>query len=332
MLAQRASTNPELKSVMKIVATGTANQEQLDYFQRHIDELNKIVRDQQQRSAQSTPAAPPQKPSRPNQSSHTTASPASGSQSHPPYHSTSAAPLYASTPTAPSHGSPAAFNPQPYYPPAPPQQRYSPAVTHPQNVRISAVLVEFALDQTSRFLFPPNTILEYMPGFTQCLASFLVKRKAKDAEDSVRYLDLARRVQSDAQSAHAANKEPEDMEFWQPVTVLFKCDNPNTLHVLGRVVRPAEQVRTWMERVLNGGPEKQDDDTKASVVQPNGPNGSNAPASTVKVEPKDDANGSIGDSKALNVGMARAESRKLAMRLPKEDKGKENIDSHMPSR
>jgi len=37
-LAARASTDPELKSLMKEVATGNASQEQLRIFQRHIDE------------------------------------------------------------------------------------------------------------------------------------------------------------------------------------------------------------------------------------------------------------------------------------------------------
>lgn len=48
MLAQRASTDPELKSIMKIVATGGASPVQLEYFQRHIDELTRLSKKQQE--------------------------------------------------------------------------------------------------------------------------------------------------------------------------------------------------------------------------------------------------------------------------------------------
>ena len=43
MLATRASSDPELKSLMKEVATGNATQEQLKVFQGHIDELTKVI-------------------------------------------------------------------------------------------------------------------------------------------------------------------------------------------------------------------------------------------------------------------------------------------------
>ena len=49
-LAQRARDNAELKAVMKIVATGRASPQQLQYFQKHIDELTELVRRRQEQS------------------------------------------------------------------------------------------------------------------------------------------------------------------------------------------------------------------------------------------------------------------------------------------
>src|SRR5262249_16888882 len=43
MLATRAAADPELKNLMKVVASSKATQEQLKLFQGHIDELNGIV-------------------------------------------------------------------------------------------------------------------------------------------------------------------------------------------------------------------------------------------------------------------------------------------------
>lgn len=42
MLAVRASTSPELEAVLKTIATGEATPEQLEYYQRQIDELKEI--------------------------------------------------------------------------------------------------------------------------------------------------------------------------------------------------------------------------------------------------------------------------------------------------
>jgi hypothetical protein len=43
MLAKSASSDPELKALMKVVASGNATQDQLRVFQGHIDEVTKII-------------------------------------------------------------------------------------------------------------------------------------------------------------------------------------------------------------------------------------------------------------------------------------------------
>ncbi|KAH3505853.1 hypothetical protein KXW24_007144 [Aspergillus fumigatus] len=55
MLATRAASDPDLKALMRVVASSKASQEQLRAFQAHIDELNAIIRareQQQQRQQQ----------------------------------------------------------------------------------------------------------------------------------------------------------------------------------------------------------------------------------------------------------------------------------------
>ncbi|KAF2453887.1 hypothetical protein BDY21DRAFT_366612 [Lineolata rhizophorae] len=49
MLADRASQDPQLKAVMKIVATGNATQEQLEFFQRHINEFTRVIEERKAR-------------------------------------------------------------------------------------------------------------------------------------------------------------------------------------------------------------------------------------------------------------------------------------------
>jgi hypothetical protein len=46
MLAARAASDPQLKELMKVVATSKASPEQLKEFQVHIDEFNEVVRRQ----------------------------------------------------------------------------------------------------------------------------------------------------------------------------------------------------------------------------------------------------------------------------------------------
>ncbi|OQE39038.1 hypothetical protein PENCOP_c007G06575 [Penicillium coprophilum] len=60
MLATRAAADPELKALMRVVASSQASQEQLRAFQAHIDELNAIIksREQQEQRQQYSTAQP----------------------------------------------------------------------------------------------------------------------------------------------------------------------------------------------------------------------------------------------------------------------------------
>lgn len=64
MLATRAAADPELKALMRVVASSQASQEQLRAFQAHIDELNAIIkaREQQQNAAGTSTQQPASQP------------------------------------------------------------------------------------------------------------------------------------------------------------------------------------------------------------------------------------------------------------------------------
>ncbi|KAJ5128729.1 hypothetical protein N7476_007349 [Penicillium atrosanguineum] len=67
MLATRAAADPELKALMRVVASSQASQEQLRAFQAHIDELNAIIkaREQQQNAAGTSTQRPASQPGTP---------------------------------------------------------------------------------------------------------------------------------------------------------------------------------------------------------------------------------------------------------------------------
>ena len=251
MLAQRAATDQELKQVMTIVATGKASAQQLEFFQRHIDELTKIARANQEaerkrKDAQLARAA--------------AANPQVLAQAHPQqtpgtngYHQTNPAASGISAPaqnqqppsTPISHA-----QPQPR-PPHPNQYTYqhaaAPKPPKPQPAPLH-VLLEFSSNQVDRFLFPRNSILEYLPGFKSCVCSFLVVRKIKipPRENST----SSRAATHTGKKGAKKEDVVEETEFYQPVTVKFTASDANTLGILAKVVAPQEEVRKYMEDVM----------------------------------------------------------------------------------
>ncbi|PGH10348.1 hypothetical protein GX51_00105 [Blastomyces parvus] len=212
MLATRAASNPELKALMRIVASSKANQAQLRTFQAHIDELNAILASRRQNETQNAPAylkpdhqarpftpGPPQPPS-----STPTPAPLPPTQPHPshPFHPSGPS---ISTQTPPARASPSAhpsYSNQP-----PPQPIRSKAIQQPQPHNTyfhqhtpshppvappkpdpKAIVFEFLTTSPAgsnsghattgdRYLFPKNTILDYFPGGTTVIASFLIIKK-----------------------------------------------------------------------------------------------------------------------------------------------------------
>ncbi|KAL8826160.1 MAG: hypothetical protein Q9170_007512 [Blastenia crenularia] len=229
MLATRAASDQNLKALMKVVASGHASHVELREFQDHIDELNSLIKGKEtiQAPTESQAIAPPLPP--------------------PP-------PPIPNYPSAPSHSpisnSPATISPSSHAPPPPtpnqvkveaPPHTYQfshitqypkpkPAVALPHKPDIISIVFDFCLNG-DRFKFPRYSILEFLPGGTQVIASFLVIRKGSSAAMSGEY-----------------NKTSS---YYQPVTIRLSAPNPRYLEPLARVVAPPEEVRNYMNGIFD---------------------------------------------------------------------------------
>lgn len=162
MLASRASSDPELKALMKEVATGGATQEQLKIFQKHIDELTNIIQERKRREeeAAAREAAKHVPPPRP--------PPAAIPQYDGTADGRTGTPQQQYYQHQPSVYPPANQQPAPsYIPPTPP-----------------SVILAFTTPGSTedRFLFPQHSILEFLSP-THTLASFIITRKGHEAAD-----------------------------------------------------------------------------------------------------------------------------------------------------
>ncbi|EEQ32915.1 conserved hypothetical protein [Microsporum canis CBS 113480] len=191
LLANRAATNPDLRALMRIVADSQADQEQLRAFQAHIDEINAIIASRNPKDSQAKAEPPTQTVATPVSAEggqnriHTpivSRSPAvnSGATHHPqnqPPHSTGSpypppqgtAPIRAKNTQKLPPAQNGCFRPQ-----------FPQPVAQPTRIDIKSVVFEFILPAGSnngptgdRYLFPENMILDYFPGNTTVIASFL---------------------------------------------------------------------------------------------------------------------------------------------------------------
>ena len=234
MLAQRAGQDSQLKSLMTIVAAGDASSEQLKEFQTHIDELNSLLKSPSRPAEtgrrDSGPPPPPQHP--PTQSQNHNAVPPK-----PPTKSGTPSP----PPNAPSPFKTEPFNPPiAYVPPVPPTPRpyappSTPASTYSNAKPATSIVFDFVGGSGDRFLFPRNTILEYMPGNLEVLASFLIVRPGSFSPAS-KY----------AKSYYKASKQ-----YYEPVTIRLTASHPRLLEPLGKAVAPADEVRKYMDGVFD---------------------------------------------------------------------------------
>ena len=149
MLATRASSDPELKALMKEVATGKATQEQLKVFQKHIDELGAVIQAQKLKEATEEEKRVAKQSATPVQSS-----------------------------TAPQPVQNPVWQQQPL--PPPPVQQYVPPPPPPPSEVVFAFTLAGATED--RFLFPQYSILEPLSA-QHVLASFIVTRKGSEAAD-----------------------------------------------------------------------------------------------------------------------------------------------------
>lgn len=212
MLATRASSDPELKALMKEVATGAATAEQLKVFQGHIDELTKIINEKKKKEEEEAAAAEAKKARE--QQQDAIQYDGAADQRQPPPHQPS--PLYQQQqtwqPPAPAVQSPA---PPPPPPTAPP------------------VILQFTTPGATedRFLFPQNSILEPLSA-QHLLCSTLITRTGL-AATSFAPLDPG-------------------TEYFQPVTFMVEVayGRESLIELVKKWVRPADEVRAWMEATM----------------------------------------------------------------------------------
>ena len=314
MLAARAASNPDLKALMRVVASTKANQEQLRAFQAHIDELNAIIASRQgeqqnpqgqqgQHNQQSPPITPAPTTTTQAPQGHGIFSPNPGTPTSGPQ-PTQQVPL----PNPPSVMYPRPPQPQP--PPirsknpqhGPPHMTYfqhQPHTPVSKQQEIKAVVFEFVPPAGStpavhgatgdRYLFPVNTILDYFPGRTTVIASFLATKKfdpnAPLSESSGNQpagkakgkkgktvtgpgtpapatpapKDLPSQAPGPQGESKLADGEKSDTkpktnpnikEYYQPVTMSLH-GSQKVLEPLARVVRPADQVRDHMNDIMD---------------------------------------------------------------------------------
>jgi hypothetical protein len=94
---------------------------------------------------------------------------------------------------------------------------------------VTAFVFEFAGGNGDRYLFPKFSILEYLPGGHQVVASFLIVRKGSTLEYG-----------GDAK-----------LDYYQPVTVRLVAPGGRYLENLHRVVAPQDEVRRYMDDVMD---------------------------------------------------------------------------------
>ena len=219
MLATRAASDHNLKSLMKVVASGRASQSQLREFQNHIDDLNAEIK-----AGRGVP------PLSPHDSVFPRPLPPNGPDLAPGSTPGFARPQGAVTTSSSAFSQPAPVkveNPSRIY-----SQYQQPAKPKPivqYKSEISAIVFDFS-GTGDRFSFPRFSILEYLPGGNQVIASFLVIRKG---------------------DASLPGNYKENMSYYQPVTMRLSSLQPRTLEPLAKVVAPAEEVRRYMDSVFD---------------------------------------------------------------------------------
>ncbi|KAK3072748.1 hypothetical protein LTR53_006241 [Teratosphaeriaceae sp. CCFEE 6253] len=221
-LAGRASSDPELKTLMKEVATGSATPEQLKIFQRHIDELHDQIRkEKEERESR-------EREDEENRRRQDAEAAAAVQEDTIRYDG--AGDTRTSTPTPDQYRTPQAGTPYtgstPLYSMAH-QQPSAPSSTQ------NAVVLSFSTPGATedRFLFPQYSIIERLSG-NHHLASFIVTRKGCEAADPT-------------------GLDP-NKEYWQPITMMLevKLGLEDLPDYVKRWVKPAEEVRKHMEGIM----------------------------------------------------------------------------------
>ncbi|KIX06689.1 uncharacterized protein Z518_04665 [Rhinocladiella mackenziei CBS 650.93] len=279
MLAARAAGDPQVKELMKVVATSKASPEQLKEFQAHIDEFNDIIRRRENLTGdERLPSRPPSNPSglpaqlegskevKP-ESKPATPKPATLVQAPPPpsasppahqstYNSTQVPPrqpppspgpgplpgMMHTFPT-PSHPAPGPGVPMGGYVGYPPPPRPEPIIKHIVLELTSAPSSSQSACQ-DRWLFPEHAVLEIRYGGLEMVCSFFVERSGSQILSKVG-MDA-----TDEENSRAHAKWKADQHYFQPVTMTVKAMNHRTIETIARAAKPLPAVQDYMKNVM----------------------------------------------------------------------------------
>ncbi|OCT46069.1 hypothetical protein CLCR_00405 [Cladophialophora carrionii] len=275
MLAARAASDPQLKELMKIVATSRASPEQLKEFQSHIDEFNEVIRRQeaarvakkegppsQPSSTKPVPEASqpaPDLPSKPATPSSAAAPAATMPLTQPAVQSAPQMQPRQSAPTATPAGPPPAPGalpgvvhtfPNPPAPvgrggplagyvgyPAPPPSRPEPFIKH--------IVLEFTSVPAGglaacpdRWLFPEHAVLDMRPNGLDMICSFLVELQGSQ-------------IMSRAGAELTAGKWQADQEYYQPVTMTVKARDHKIIQTIAKAAKTLPAVQEYMKEVMS---------------------------------------------------------------------------------
>jgi len=212
MLAVKAASDPALKELMVIVASGAAKTEQLEIFQKHVDNATAMVKaEKEAAAAAAVRASISNKLIKPDLIASTQSTGLNKSISS------------TSRPSLTTAGI---------------------ATTKPKSVHTSPttslttslpILIEFTSPGASqdRFLFPSNSIVETLGSYS-ILASFFIIRKPR-TNLSLNGLDIDSKA-----------------EYYEPVTIKIDVTPKNieVLQFIKRGVKPQVQVQKYMEDVI----------------------------------------------------------------------------------
>jgi hypothetical protein len=271
MLAARAASDPQLKELMKIVATSQATTDQLKEFQAHIDEFNEVIRKQDAERA--AKAGQPQ-------AAHLS-QPASTAPSHPTTPSNVARPgttasAGPSTLQVPQHGIPQRQPAAGLGLTAAPPTSALPGTMHTipqpagtfikgvplqahggysqQPVRVEPPIKHIVMEITSvvsgslgacadRWLFPEHAVLEMRPGGLDMICSFLIERKGSAILASIK--------PDQANDAETRKKWKADQGYYQPVTMTIRALNHKTIETIAKAAKTLPAVQEHMREVMN---------------------------------------------------------------------------------
>ncbi|KAJ9606257.1 hypothetical protein H2200_009218 [Cladophialophora chaetospira] len=281
MLAARAASDPQLKELMKIVATSRASAEQLKEFQSHIDEFNEVIRRQEaERGAKSEVTAPVRPPTQVVTTPSQPLVPAA-TQSAAPNPATAVPQPASSSATVPTSVPPQSQPRQPSVnttvsaslapgtlpgvvhavpkPPAPTNRGVSMAgyvgYPHPPPPRPEPLIKHVIMELTSvpsgsysacpdRWMFPEYAVLEMRPNGLEMLCSFLVECRGSQ-------LVSAAGSEATAETGETEGKWKADQEYYQPVTMTIKTRDHKVIQTIAKAAKTLPVVQEHMKEVMS---------------------------------------------------------------------------------